>query len=174
MEQNLNGNAPGGGRKVDTSKLQAQVDQVFDAIINDPSRQQDFHIEKPEDASPEEKYQALCEVYADMQKEGDLSQVSKILASVLDLTELAKDAGISFEYNYGDLAKVKELIEIAHGEFVRGALSQQDLKITVEMFARFVEFLAFSQDVPNEHIVAGLRLKIAHAIRTGDFSNFRF
>ncbi|MBQ7452651.1 MAG: hypothetical protein IJS68_00025 [Clostridia bacterium] len=124
--------------------------------------------------TPEENYEALREIYEDMIHAGDNSQTCKLIGSVLDLTELAKSAGIEFEYEYSDFPKIKKLILIANHEFGKGSLKAKDLEITVEMIARFVEFLVYSQEHADEHILDGLRERLKQAITTGNLNVLKF
>ena len=167
-----------GTNAIEKMKLNDEVSGFFVDKLNDPEMEtaEQNLAEMAELETQDNAYEDLSEIYERMKAEDKNKdkQGLKLLAGALDLADVAKQAGIEFKFNYEDFENYKKLLKIAHKEYEAGKLSERDFIVTNKMFVRFIEFIVYMQDEPNELYVRGLEEKINHCITTGDLSVLNF
>ena len=188
MEQNFGNNTikeqnSGTVEAVDTNSIEQvqlsdEVESFFAGRINDPEMEdaEQRLANMAELDAEDDAYEDYSEIYDRMKAEGNNKdkQGLKLLAGALDLADVAKEANIKLTFSYEDFENYKKLLLVAHKEYEAGQLSEKDFIVTNQMFVRFMEFVVYMQDEPNEFYVRGLDKKVNHVIRTGDLSVLNF
>ena len=163
---------------IEQVQLNDEVEKFFADRLNDPEMDaaEQRLAQMAELEAEDNAYEDLSEIFERMKAEDKNKdkQGLKLLAGALDLAEVAKGAGIEFKFSYEDFDNYKRLLLIAHKEYEAGQLSDKDFIVSVKLFVRFIEFVVYMQDEPNELYIRGLDKKVTHVIKTGDLSVLNF